>query len=177
MSRESLFSGVVAGAILVIINIVIYLIDPLLLANWWLGLSFIPVMFAMLVLIGTRIRAAADGFITFGNAFLWLFVSGMIAGLISTLWMVLLHNVIDPGLGEVLIEETFERITAMMESFGAPAEQVEAEFDKARAEMENQYTPETLFKGWIYSALGWAIGSLLAALIVKRNPPLDLIDA
>ncbi len=177
MNKESVYSGTIAGAVLVIVNIVIYLIDPLLLANWWLGLAMLPLMLAILLVIGLRIRTSEGGFITFGNAFLWLFVAGMIAGLISTIWLVLLHNVIDPELGELLIEETFERMMTMMEGLGAPMEQVEAEFDKARSEMEQQYTPATLFKGWLYSAIGWALGALIVSLIVKRQPPVDLIDA
>lgn len=177
MIRESLFSGAIAGALLVIINIVIYLIDPLLLANWWLGLAFFPVLFVMIVVIGLRVRAKEGGYMTFGNAFKVTFIAGMIAGLISTLWAVLLHNVVDPGLGEVLMEETLERVTAMMEGFGAPTEQIEEEFEKAREGMVDQYTPQTLMTGWVYSAIGWALGALLASLIVKKNPPVDVFDA
>lgn len=103
----------------------------------------------------------------------------MLIGLISTVWTIILHNVVDPGLADALMEETFERMMTMMEGFGAPVDQVEAQFEEAIANIENQYAPASLFKGWVYSAFGWAVGALLASLIVKRKPPveIDTLDA
>lgn len=171
MSKIAISNGLLGGLILVIFNLIIYLIDPLLMANWWLGFLLVPIYFIVLLVIGFNIRKGDGGYITLGRAFINVFVAGLIMSLLGTVYSILLFNVIDPGLGEVLAEELMNRMLDMFARFDLPMEDIEREMEKSMSDIEDQYSAGNLILGFFYSAFGYAIGAIIVAAIVKRNSP------
>jgi len=173
MSKHALSYGLVAGLFLVAINLLIYLIDPMLLANWWLGFALLPIAFIALLIVGLRIRKAEGGYLPFGKAFLSVFVASLIIAVVGTIYQVLLFNVVDPNLAGDLIEQSLENMMAMFERFDLPVDEIEKQLEPAREQMAQQFSVGGQLLGLIYQAFGWAIGALIVAAIVKRNPPVE----
>lgn len=177
MSKSAIPQGVIGGLILVALNLLIYVIDPMLMANWWLGFVFLPLIFIILLVSGFNIRKAEGGYLKFGKAFLSVFVAGMIMSLLSTIWNIILFNVVDPGLAEALMDVMAEKMLAMMEGFGAPMDEIEDEMQKGFDEAAGQFSIGGQLLGFVTGAFWWAIGALIIGAIVKKNPPADSLDA
>jgi hypothetical protein len=177
MSKHAISQGVIGGLILVAINLLIYVIDPMLMANWWLTLVFIPLIFVVLLVIGLNIRKAEGGYLKFGKAFLSVFIAALIMSLLSTIWNIVLFNVVDPGLAEALMETMADKMLAMMERLGAPVEDIEGEMQKGFEEAAAQFQISGQILGFFTGAFWWALGALIVGAIVKKNPPVDTLDA
>jgi hypothetical protein len=173
MSKHALSYGLLAGLFLVVINLIIYLIDPLLLANWMLGFALLPIAFIALLVVGLRIRKAEGGYLSFGKAFVSVFVASLIIAVVGTIYQVLLFNVVDPNLAGDLIEQSLENMMVMFERFDLPVDEIEKQLEPAREQMEQQFSIGGQLLGLVYQAFGWAIGALIVAAIVKRNPPVE----
>lgn len=177
MSKHAISQGVIGGLILVAINLLIYVIDPMLMANWWLGIAFVPLVFIVLLVIGLNIRKAEGGYLKFGKAFLSVFIAGLIMSLLSTIWNIVLFNVVDPGLAEALMETMGDNMLAMMERFGAPIDDIEDEMKKGFEEAEAKFQIGGQILGFFTGAFWWALGALLVGAIAKKNPSLDAFDS
>lgn len=177
MSKHAISQGVIGGLILVAINLLIYVIDPMLMANWWLGMVFLPLIFVILLVLGMNIRKAEGGYLKFGKAFLSVFIAGLIMSLLSTIWNIILFNVIDPGLAEALMETMAENMLAMMERFGAPVDEIEGEMQKGFDEAAAQFQIGGQILGFFTGAFWWALGALIVGAIVKKNPPVDTLES
>ncbi len=177
MSKHAISQGVIGGLILVAINLLIYVIDPMLMANWWLTLVFIPLIFVVLLVIGLNIRKAEGGYLKFGKAFLSVFIAALIMSLLSTIWNIVLFNVVDPGLAEALMETMADKMLAMMERLGAPVEDIEDEMQKGFEEAAAQFQISGQILGFFTGAFWWALGALIVGAIVKKNPPLDTLES
>jgi len=173
MSKHALSYGLLAGLFLIVINLIIYLIDPMLLANWWLGFALLPIAFIALLIVGLRIRKAEGGYLPFGKAFLSVFVAGLVIAVVGTIYQVFLFNVVDPNLAGDLIEQSMENMMVMFERFDLPVDEIEKQMEPAREQMEKQFSIGGQMLGLVYQAFGWAIGALIVAAIVKRNPPVE----
>lgn len=176
MSKFALTYGTLAGLFVIVLNLFIYLIDPMLLANWWLMLAMMPLMFIVLVFVGFNIRKAEGGYITFARAFVSLLVAGLLITACSTVYSIVLFHVIDPGLPELILEASFDKMLDFMERFDLPMEDIEAEFDKARDKAIDNFSISSQLLGIFTSGFWWAIGALIVGAIVKKNPPADLAD-
>lgn len=173
MSKYAFSNGLILGLILVAFNLLIYLINPLLLANWWLGFGIIALYFVALLISGFSIRRAEGGHITLGKAFLSVFVVGMIISALTTLYSILLFTVIDPQLPDLLVEEMVNNMLDMFARFDMPMEEVEKALGEAEDDMRSAYSIGKQLLSFLTSAFGIAIGALIVGAIVKRNPPAE----
>jgi hypothetical protein len=173
MSKHALTYGLLAGLIVVALNLIIYLINPMLLASWGLIFLMVPIMFVLLLVLGFNIRKAEGGYLTFGKGFVSVFVAGLIISVFSTIYSIVLFQVIDPTLSERLVEEMFDKMLGFIERFDVPTDEIEGEFDKAIEKAADQFSVSSQLMGIFSSAFWWAIGSLIVAAIVKKNPPVD----
>lgn len=173
MSKHALSYGLVAGLILVAINLLIYLIDPMLMANWWLGFVLLPIAFIALLIVGLRIRKAEGGYLPFGKAFLSVFVAGLIMTVVGTAYQIILFQVVDPDLANDIIDQSMENMMVMFERFDLPMDEMEKQMEPAREKMVEQFSIGGQLLAVVYSAIGWALGALIIAAIVKRNPPVE----
>lgn len=173
MSKHALSYGLLAGLFLVAINLIIYLIDPMLLANWLLGVALFTFAFIALLVVGLNIRKAEGGYLPFGKAFVSVFVASLIIAVVGTIYQVLLFNVVDPNLAGDLIEQSMENMMAFFERFDLPIDEIEKQLETNREQMVNQYSLGGQTLGLVFEAFLWAIGALIVAAIVKRNPPVE----
>lgn len=171
MNQKAIIYGVVGGLISVAISLLIYLVNPMLFAEWWVGLIGFPISIAILLALGFAIRKENGGYLKFGDAFLNMLVTGVIMTAIGVLFNILLFNVIDPELPAILTEQILQNTAEMMSGFGMPEAQLEEAMQQTAEGMDSAYTPGKLLLGIIWGAVWYAILSLILGLIVKRNPP------
>ncbi|MEO1518872.1 MAG: DUF4199 domain-containing protein [Bacteroidota bacterium] len=163
--------GLIGGIGIVLIDALLYIVDPYSLFGWWPMLEwlvYIPVM----IKAGMDERDANGGFMTWGEALKPTFLTFVVSSLLYTIFYYLLFNVIDPGLEDMQMEammEMADKMEAWIGEEGAEAmkegiEEQDLSFTFSRACLT--YATRLLFPGFIFAAI--------TALVVRRNPPDDL---
>lgn len=173
--QAALNPGIIMGLVAMAITYVAYFIDSSLMASGWFALVSLVVFFGLIIYFGSQYRKDLGGFISFGTAFNFSFISIFISGLISLIGQILLFHVIDPSLPEVLAEVTFENSLKMMESFGQNPDALPTEaLDAIRAQSEGNFSLGGQIKNFGISLIGFAIIALiLAAILKKKDKSLD----
>lgn len=171
MNQKAIVYGVIGGLIGVAISLIIYLVNPMLFADWWAGLLSLPISIIILLAAGFAIRKDNGGYLKFGEAFLNLLVTGVIMTAIGVVFQIVLFHVIDPELPALLTEQAIQNTAEMMSKFGMPEAQMEEAMQNAAESIETAYSVGNLLLGIIWGAVWYAILSLILGLIVKRNPP------
>ncbi|KOF02714.1 hypothetical protein OB69_10385 [Roseivirga seohaensis subsp. aquiponti] len=164
----ALKTGLVIGAITGTLSILMYVMDESLLASGMVSLFMLVIIIVALIIGGLKIRKAIGGFWSFGQAFKGIALMGFIAVLVSTLFQIVLHQVIDPDLGYRLTEITMKTTEDMLRKFGA----TQADIDNALAAASgtNAYSIVNQLLGIVWAGvLGNAFISLILAAILKRN--------
>ena len=111
-------NGLILGGINTLIFFAIYIIDIALIADWKvMGVLFV-VGLALNFFFAFQLRAAAGGFMIFKQAFLSIFGMLAIAGIVTLLFRVVLHNVIDTSIPEQMREISIEQVEAVFETMG-----------------------------------------------------------
>ncbi|WP_179334484.1 DUF4199 domain-containing protein [Winogradskyella costae] len=162
--------GVYLSLILVSFTIIGYAIDLELLVNFWLVMLLLPLVSIIFGIIScAKAKSMLNGFISFKQAFSSYFITIAIGIFISTLVTFILFNYVDQDAAIILKEIVLEKTSTLMESFGAPASEIE----KAMIEMEKQDTfaigtqIKSLAQGFVF----YSIIGLLVALVMKKNDP------
>ncbi len=94
----------------------------------------------------------------------------MLATLVSTVWNIILFNVIDTTLAKELSERILEETAETMEKWGAPQETIKDTL-KEMKDLPTQFKPVAQLLGWLKGGLFMAIVSLICASFIKRKEP------
>jgi len=167
--------GLTIGLVSVAMTYLAYFINSSLLASGWFGLVAIVIFFVLIIYFGKQYRTEIGGFMTFGTAFNFSFITIIISGLVSLIGQILLFHVVDPALPGVLADETLKSTLEMMENFGANPDDLPAEqLDEIRENTQNNFTILGQLKNFGFGLIIYAIISLIvAAIIKKRDKSLD----
>ncbi|MDX5340317.1 MAG: DUF4199 domain-containing protein [Cyclobacteriaceae bacterium] len=167
--------GITIGLVALAITYIAYFIDSTLLASGWFGLVALVVFFVLIIYFGRQYRTELGGFMSFGTAFNFSFITMIISGLISLIGQILLFQVIDPDLPQVLADLTFENSLSMMEKFGANPDSLSpAQLDEIRNSSSSGFTLSGQLKGFGFGLIAYAIIALiLGAVLKKRDKSLD----
>lgn len=161
-------NGAIVGAIFGTLTIVLYMISESLLANGILGILILLAYAVVFAVLGVKYRNHVGGYLSYGQAYLAIFVMILISMLVSTVFNIILHQLIDPDLGQRLTEISIETSEAMMRRFGAPEDQIEATLATMRG--TNNYSIGKQLIGVLYvGVIGNALVTLILALIAKKN--------
>ena len=158
--------GFIAGAIMIAIILLLYIISAPLLGTFWPMVVYIPLLFLM-IWVGITYRKEIGGYKNFGQAFLAVFIISIIATMLFDTFGYLLYKVIDPDLPEVIKQKILENTSTMMEKFGAPDDKIEEALKNIK---DQDYTPTLKSQGirYLSSVVIGAILSALIALFVSR---------
>ncbi len=135
-------------------------------ANWISSiLTYVIMIGAVIMAVRQHRDGELAGFITFGRAFFVGFIVMLIAGLISMVYTYVYFTMIDPGMIDTILEASREQ---MMERQGMDEEQAE----QALSMTSFMFSPimMTVMSG-LGTLLMGIIFSLIAAAVMKRNPP------
>ncbi len=161
--------GLFLGLFMIVVTVIFYVINIELLAKWWLGIILFLVIIGVGIASSIKARKLLNGFISFKGAFSSYFTTVVVAVLLSSIFSIILFNVIDPEASDIIKERIIETSTQMMENFGAP----QTEIDKAVAQMQeqNQFSVVSQLKSLAWQFLFYAIIGLIVALAIKKTDP------
>ncbi len=161
--------GAIVGMVSAIFTLLLYVIDPPLLTNMWLGFGLLAVFLGLVIYGGITFRKEIGGYIDFGPAYLHGFIVLVTMGVISLVVNLLLHNVVDPTLKDTLTEAAIEQSVQLMEKFGAPQDAIDEAIEQQREGMEAQFTTIGQLKGAMWAIVGYAVIALITGLVVRRR--------
>jgi hypothetical protein len=165
--------GIICGSISIAIVVLLYVIDYTYMVQLKFLFASILISLGLVIYAGIDYRNSIGGFMSYGQGWQHGWLTFAISGLAYTLFAMLLYFVIDTGLPEKLTDASMENTRAMMENFGAPADQIDTELEKARGRTENQFTFGGLAMGFGISLVIYAVLASITALFTKKNPPID----
>lgn len=171
-STEAIKGGLIVGLISIILSMIVYTIDVSLMVDWKFSLGSFALSIFLYSYIGKKYRDDhLEGFISFGDAFKFLFIAGIIGAILNGFFSILLFNFIDPELPEILTEQVLKNTESMMETFGAPAEEMDKALEKVEQDMAGQFSVGGILKGSWAWLLGAAIIGLICGAIIKKKRP------
>lgn len=171
--QAAIKAGVITGLIMTVISFLCYFINYELLGATWLSVASFLIYCGLIIFFGTEYRKELGGFMNFGTAFQFTFISLIIMMVVTIFGNMLLFLVLDPGLGERMADLNMENTLTMMDSFGA-AELSSDQMDEMRKGFSEAYTAWGMIKGAGILLIFYAILALiLGAIIKKKDNSLD----
>ena len=167
IKRNGITFGVLIGIVSSLITATIYAIDLNLFSSWWIGITSIIVYLVLGIVLLSKTKKEIKTIFTFKDAFTTYFIAAVIGILISTLFNVLLFNVIDPSAKDKLLEITMKITANMMQKFGTPASVINEAIAKLKE--TNPYSTIELLKGSIFSIIFSSIFGLILAAFFKSK--------
>jgi hypothetical protein len=167
--------GMTIGLVSLAVTYIAYFIDSTLLASPWFGLLAIVIFFSLIIYFGKQYRSELGGFMTFGTAFNFSFIAILISALIGLLGQLLLFSIIDPDLGGVLADLTYQNQLELMGKLGQNPDNMDPSLlQQMKLDNENQYTLVGMVKGFGIGIIVYAIIALiLGAILKKRDKSLE----
>lgn len=170
--KNALRSGALLALVGIIITIGLYIVDATLLINMWYGLTMLVVFLGLVIYFGINYRKNEKGnILSFKDAYLHGLVTLIVTGAISTIFSLVLYNVIDPELPAVLEEATIQQSYEMIQKFGAPSGVVDAQMAEVKKSASEQFTFSGLLKGYGIACVVYLVVALITGAIVKRKEP------
>ncbi len=182
MKKSSINNGLFLGAAMVIGSYALYLANPKM---FFSAKSFVLLMIFILIMVksGREARKANGGYISFGEAFKNMFVTGAIGVLICTCFEYVLFNFIDPGLIDIQKEIALEAAEKVTELLGGMGEEYEIALEKEMEKIEdgNPASLGATAKNYFARLLApVALLSSIIGLVIKRkgtgSGPADDLD-
>jgi len=165
--------GFISGAIGILFFVILYVVDYSFLVQFKFLLLALFCTLAIVSYGAVEYRKALGGYLSYGKAWQVSYVTLVVSGITYTLFSMLMYFVIDTELPDKLVEASLDNARQMMENFGAPADQIDTEVEKARARTENQFTPGGMAMNFGIQLVIYTILALITALFGRKNPPVD----
>jgi hypothetical protein len=171
MKDYILKNGLLLGAFLVLLSIISYLfgVDFKLSFAWTLIEIFAPFFLLIFLLLGYK--QMNQGFLTYGHAFIVCFGLFATSSFIHTFFKVLLFNYIDPSFSVMLQEGTIQKFIEIMSDV-FPPDALETMITEL--ETHDNFSVTNLTKGFTSMLFIYAFLSLLIAVFIKKDPPLEI---
>ena len=169
--KQALNLGLYMGLALIVVTSICYVINIGLLANFWVGLLNLLIVFSF-ALFSCYFTRKIMGFPNFKDVFTSYTITVALGLAISTIFTIVLFNLIDPDAAEIIKEQSIVEMQSIMERFNAP----QAEIDKAILQAQNadNFSIGSLIQNYfIFLAIMLLLG-LFAALLFRKKDPLNV---
>lgn len=163
MENSAIKNGVILGLLTVVLNLVVYFIDPRMLMSTWIGVGFFALAIYFVYRSGKETREEMGGYMSWGEALKPTFLTYVIYSSIAAAFTYVLYNFIDPSLIELQKEISIEAIEAMEGFIG------EERMEMAIEEIENQDFSMSI--DFAFSLVGGFVISAIVSAIVKKERP------
>ena len=170
--KHAIRFGAILAGIGIAITLLCYVIDYTMLADWKIGILMIVVSIGIVIYAGINYRTQVGGYLSYGKAFQHGYFTFLSAGVISTLFSILLYTVIDPDLPQNLSDAAIVKTEEMMRNFGAPDDAIEQQMDKMREDMPKRFSAVGLLTQLGWGLIIYAVLSLITSLFVRKNEPM-----
>jgi hypothetical protein len=167
IKKNGITYGVMIGIASTLITATIYAIDLNLFTAWWMGLLGIVISLTISIILLSKTKKELNGIFPFKEAFTTYFIAAVIGILISTIFNILLFNVIDPSAKDTLSELMIKYTVNMMQKFGSPASVINETIEKMK--LSNPYSTLELLKGSVFAIVISAVFGLIFAAFFKSK--------
>ncbi|MBL4707823.1 MAG: DUF4199 domain-containing protein [Flavobacteriales bacterium] len=171
--QTALKFGLIVGAIQIVFTLLLYVLGLEYLSSWGMSFLGIAIFLTAMCVSSFQLRKTAGGFIEFKSLIGKVLIVFIGAMALSTIFNILLYNVIDTNLAGAMQEAQIEQISSFMEGIGAEDDDI----DKAIQPLDNfadQFSVANLSVGFIWSIVwGVILASILAAIFKKNKNPFE----
>lgn len=173
MEKKLVQHGIIIGIVVSLYMALLYAAGLKYLSNWWLTVLMYPISITMLCYFTVQLRNHfPDKSFTYGRTFVTILSMAMIATLVSTLWNIILFNVIDKALAKEISNLIIEQTREMMENWGTPDSAMK-ETLKGMKDLPAQFKPLAQLKSWLSGGIFLAIVAAICAAFLKRKTTFD----
>ena len=172
--NNAIKNGIILGVISIVLVILCYVVDLSILATFKFLALLLLVGLGFVIYAGISYRGEIGGYMPYGKAFQHGFLVLAVSGLVSTVFNLLLYNVIDPEMPQKLTDAIIANTEEMMAGFGAPQETIDQQIAQMRTNMVDQFGVFGLVKGYLMALIWYAVIALLTSLFVRKNEPVEL---
>lgn len=171
-SKVGLTYGLIGGIAMIIYTLCLYMAGIETFMNFALAFLVYAIIIAIAVMAGLKQKKLNGGYLSFAEALKTVFLTFVLAFLLSTLFNYVLLNYIDTGFRDEMTRVTIEKMETWMRKFGAPDSDIEKALEGASS-ADNYSFGKTLL-GYGMMCIIFCIVSLIIAAIIKKNrPPFD----
>ncbi len=175
MYKSSYYNGIFLGIAMIISTYVLYIANKSLFLS---SRSILLIIFILLIVkSGLEARNANGGFITFGQIFKNMFVTGTVGIVLCTPFEYIMMNYIDPDLIEMQKEISLEAAEQARDFLsGIGGEEFDNQFDEELEKIENTnpFSAMNSIRTLLIRLIApIALLSALFGLILKKNKPQD----
>ena len=167
--KRSLLYGLIYSAIGVVLWFIIYAIN----INWFFAPFYyvihILIFFTYFHFVGKDFRKKAGIKLTFGHAFLIAWITMIVYGIILFIVYVLMLKVIDSDLTNELARGTVNTTKELAALIGYDREKLNRADEKLMEKAMEEFTTMNLLKNYLIVNGVYFLGSLVAALMIKRK--------
>ncbi len=162
--------GIYMGIIGVLYSVIIWAIDEALFIElWWLSILLFLVALGFFVAAQVQTKKALGGYASFREVFSAFMIGAIVYMAISTIFGLLLFQIIDPDLGPRIKEKTIVFTIERLESMNLPEEAIDEQL--AKMEEQDQYSVMGQLKSFLIGTIFFAVVGAIASLITRKNKP------
>ncbi|HEX4886761.1 MAG TPA: DUF4199 domain-containing protein [Luteibaculaceae bacterium] len=164
-------SGLLLGAVSVMMTIILYLMGPQTFAQGWISFALLIISIALIIYTGIQYRNTLnEGFLSYQKAYVFLLIVTVVSLPISSLSRVAIMS-LDPQFSEQVVEKSLEATMEVMSKLGLPDDQVEQAAERARGDFEEANSLKGALMSLVYALPFMLIINLLLALAIRKNKP------
>ena len=131
MQSVVISKGGMLGLVSILFTLIMYFIAPDMMTKWYISIITFAIYLYFMTTAATSFKAQNEGHATFGQALLAAWFTGIIGGLIISIFTYILYNFIDPSLMDRVNEAAIE----MLDKFAGSMP--EEEYEKAIEKIES----------------------------------------
>jgi len=159
--------GLYLGLALILITVLIYAFDISLMTQWY----YTPIIYLIILVIGimavSKAKKFNTGIFSFREAFSTYFLTILMGLVISTIFSLILFNVIDPEAANTLKELSMEKQSEMFEKFGMTETQINEAMSKIQE--ENFFSLKNILISVAVQLVIFSIIGLIVALVFREK--------
>ncbi len=168
IKKNAIKFGLISGIFSIFASLSMYLIDYHLFVNMWIGFGLLAVYLIIGIVQLIELKKELGGFMNFKEGFTSYFIGALIGISVSTVFSILLFNVIDKETGELANQALIEFQVENLQKFNVPTEEIKEAVKKM--EETPQFSTMGMLKSFGGSLIGSIIFGLILAAIFKSKP-------
>lgn len=161
--------GLFLGLFIIVTTTLVYALDISLFTASWYGLLSMTVIVVFGAYAAIQAKKNQGGFLTFKETFTSFLVAVLVGLSISTLFSVLLFNVIDPEAKQIITDNVIKMTTEMMGKFGTKPADINAIIKEMQK--TDSFGVVGQLKGFVFNIIIYSVIGLITALIIRRERP------
>lgn len=169
IKKNSSKFGLIMAGLMISYTLLAYVVDQALFVNMVVGFALIIGSISIFIVSAVQTRKGLGGYITFKEAFTAFMLTYIIYASVTTVFSILLFNIIDPDLAAQLKDMTMEKSVEMMEGFGMSDDLI-AESIAKQEEVDN-YSIISQLKSFLMGIVIYSVLGLIVSAVLKKNRP------